>query len=65
MSEVKFLYVYDPQLAKFLRYTKGIQFNCTGLNVKTKRQFFQFDKTDDLLSAFDEYEKLKIGKVLS
>jgi spore maturation protein CgeB len=58
--ENNFFYVYDKGLVKHLRYDKGIEFNCTGLNVKTNDQFWQFTKSDALyetVTAFMEIRK--------
>lgn len=46
-----FFYVYDKAMVKHLRYDKGIEFNCTGLNPKTHDQFWQFTKSDELYQA--------------
>jgi hypothetical protein len=58
-SGKKFWYVYDRKLAKYLRYQKGIEYNCTGLNIKTKNQFWQFNKTEELIAGINEYETIK------
>jgi hypothetical protein len=50
-----FFYCYDKDLMKFLRYEKGIEYNCTGLNTKTKDQFWQFNKSDGTYEAVKEY----------
>lgn len=64
-SDKSFFYVYDKGLVKHLRYDKSIEFNCTGLNVKTKDQFWQFTKSDELYEAvckFMEIRKIEQGR---
>lgn len=46
-----FFYIYDKGLVKHLRYDKGIEFNCTGLNVHSKDQFWQFTNSNELYQA--------------
>lgn len=59
MRNDDFFYCYDKNLMKFLRYEKGIKFNCTGMHLKTTDQFWQFNKEDGTYEAFLEYEHLK------
>lgn len=54
-SDKGFFYVYDNGLRKFLRFDKCIEWNCSGLNVKTKDQFWQFTKSDYLFESINEY----------
>lgn len=51
MKDNNFFYVYDRGLMKFLRYDNDIKWNCTGLNVKSNDQFWQFTKSDELYAA--------------
>lgn len=51
----RFFYCYSNQLMVYLRYRKGIDWNCTGIHPDTNRQFYQFDRTEALLQALTEY----------
>ncbi|MEK3877164.1 hypothetical protein [Paenibacillus sp. FSL M7-0420] len=55
VSDKGFFYVYDNGLRKFLRFDKNIEWNCSGLNVKTKDQFWQFTKSEYLFECINEY----------
>lgn len=55
----RYFYCYDKQLVKYLRFDRNIQYNCTGLNVKTKDQFWQFDGSEKLFECVDTFMKLK------
>lgn len=57
-----FFYVYDKGLVKHLRYDKGIEFNCTGLNIKSKDQFWQFTKSEALYRVVTEFMEQRKGK---
>ena len=55
MDSNNYFYVYDRAMTKYLRYEKGINFICTGLNVKTNDQFWQFPKSEALYQAVNEF----------
>jgi hypothetical protein len=57
-----FFYIYDKGLVKHLRYDKGINFNCTGLNVKSGDQFWQFTKTPELYTAVCDFMEQRRDK---
>lgn len=56
-----FFYVYDKGLVKHLRYDKGIEFNCTGLNIKSQDQFWQFTKSEVLYQAVTAFMQQRKG----
>lgn len=56
-----FFYVYDKGLVKHLRYDKGIEFNCTGLNIKSQDQFWQFTKSEALYQAVTAFMQQRKG----
>ncbi|WP_322922142.1 hypothetical protein [Paenibacillus campi] len=53
--EQKYFYVYDRKLAKHIRYDKEIEWICTGLHIKTKDQFWQFPKSEELYRIMVEF----------
>lgn len=57
-----FFYVYDKGLVKHLRYDMKIEFNCTGLNVKSHDQFWQFSKSDELYQAVTAFMQQRKSK---
>ncbi|KOP64101.1 hypothetical protein AMS62_01715 [Bacillus sp. FJAT-18019] len=57
-----FFYVYEKGLVKHLRYDKGIEFNCTGLNIKSKDQFWQFTKSEALYQAVTAFMQQRKNK---
>lgn len=61
MSEVKFLYVYDPQLAKYLRFECNIPYITTGYHIKTHDQFWQFWKSDETYYAVQNFKAKRDG----
>lgn len=56
-----FFYVYDKGLVKHLRDDKGIEFNCTGLNIKSQDQFWQFTKSEALYQAVTAFMQQRKG----
>lgn len=59
-TEKDFYYCYSTNLFKFLKHKKGISFICSGLHEKTLCKFWQFQRTDELLKALEEYNKCKV-----
>jgi len=55
----QYFYVYDKTLAKHLRYTKGIEWECHALHTKTKSPFWQFAQSQKLREAVEEYKNFK------
>jgi hypothetical protein len=45
---------------KWLRYEKNIPFACTGRNIGTNKQFWQFVKTSELDKALLELKNVTI-----
>lgn len=54
----EFFYCYSTNLFHFLK-ANGQRFICTGLHATTKRQFWQFRKTNEVQSLLDEYDARK------
>lgn len=59
LSDKGFFYCYDRGMVKHLRYDKGIEFNCSGLNTKSKDQFWQFTRSEYLFESVEEYVKAR------
>lgn len=55
MSNNQFFFVYDPQLSKYLKFEKNINFITTGLNPTSKRQFWMYWQNDEVTSSVNEY----------
>lgn len=54
MNTNEFFFCYDRELAKHLRYDKGISFITKALHSETKSEFWLFYKSDELKNALDE-----------
>ena len=54
MNTNDFFFCYDREVAKFLRYEKGIQFVTKALHCKTKAEFWLFPRDEELENALDE-----------
>jgi hypothetical protein len=52
----EFFYCYSSKLFKFLTKDKGFYYICSGVHDQTKVRFFQFKRTDLLLTALSEYK---------
>lgn len=52
-------FVYDPNLAKYLIKEHNIQFLVNGKHVKTDRQFWVFNRTDELTKLYTDWVKRK------
>lgn len=52
----KYFYIYDRSLAKHIRYNHNIEWICTGLHIKTKDQFWQFPKSEELYKVMVEFK---------
>ncbi len=59
MAVHQYFYVYDRALAKYLRYKKGIEWECQALHFKTKSPFWQFAQSQELRDSVEEYKKEK------
>lgn len=55
LTDKDFYFCYDEQLVNYIRFKKGIKYICTGFNVKTKDRFYQFQRTESLNNAIQEY----------
>jgi len=63
MNNQGFFYCYDPQLMKFLKFRKGINFICHGLHPKTLDPFWQFPKSDYLQACLNQWnQRIKTQK---
>lgn len=51
---INFFYAYDKRLKDYL-FKNGFRFNCTGYNVKTQDQFWQYTQTPELMHVMDQY----------
>jgi hypothetical protein len=58
--ERRYLYCYSPSLYKFLRCEKGIEYICTGKHIETDKQFWQFERTEIIEFAMNEYREKKL-----
>jgi len=54
----EYYYCYSTNLFKFLRLEKGFRYICSGLNEKTLRKFWQFERTEELGEALVEYKEI-------
>lgn len=54
-SENEFYYCYSSKVFRFLNKDKGIPFICTGVHKRTKVRFFQFQRSNELKNALDEF----------
>jgi hypothetical protein len=50
----QFFYAYDKKLMAHLR-TRGFVYNCTGMNLKTRKIFYQYNNSDTLSIAIAEF----------
>jgi hypothetical protein len=62
MTNDNFFYCYNEQVKNFLRFEKGIPYLCHGISPTTKKEFWQFFKTDFLQHCLKEYEQRKSHK---
>ena len=58
-----FFYCYSPNLFKYLKMKKGINYICCGLNEKSFQKFWQFKRDEFLLRVLHEYKEqgVKLG----
>ncbi|WP_170314906.1 hypothetical protein [Saccharibacillus brassicae] len=56
MTTHQYFYVYDKRLAKFLRYKKGIVWECHALHAKTQAPFWQFAQSQELRDAVEDFK---------
>lgn len=54
---ITFFYAYDKRLKDYL-FKKGFRFNCTGKNVKTEDQFWQYTITPELKEVIEQYNSV-------
>lgn len=61
MSNSNFYYAYSPNLYRHLK-ALGFRYICTGLNESTMRQFWQYERTQELSDALTSYADNKPAK---
>lgn len=54
MNANEFFFCYDKELAKYLRYEKGIGFITKALHTGTKSEFWLFYRDEELEKALDD-----------
>ena len=54
----KYLYCYSTTLYHFLM-ASGQRYICVGVNERTGKRFYLFEKTSELRALLDEYDKRK------
>lgn len=54
MKTSEFFFCYDKELAKYLRYEKGIEFITRALHSETKSEFWLFYRDEKLDKALNE-----------
>ncbi len=55
LSDKDFYFVYNLDLAHYLRFEKGIRYICVGRNVQSNDKFYQFHKTEELNKAVQDF----------
>ncbi len=55
-SDSEYFYCYSPNLFRFLKMGKKINYICTGLHEKTLQQFWLFKSNEQLIRAMAEYK---------
>ena len=55
MDMNKYFFCYSTNLQEFLRYEKDIKYICTARHRKSNKQFWLFERTEELKIALVEY----------
>ncbi|AQQ64328.1 MULTISPECIES: hypothetical protein [Bacillus] len=66
MDMNKYFFCYSTNLQEFLRYEKYIRYICTARHMTSNKQFWLFERTEELNIALAEYrvnsEKLELKR---
>ncbi|WP_369903110.1 hypothetical protein [Bacillus manliponensis] len=54
-QEKEYFFCYSTNLHKFLRYEKGIKYICTARHMTSNKQFWLYERTEELKIALVEY----------
>ncbi|AYY28120.1 hypothetical protein ACS2QC_23915 [Bacillus cereus group sp. Bce033] len=51
----KYFFCYSTNLLEFLRYEKGFKYICSAKHITTNKQFWLFERKEELKIALAEY----------